>query len=381
MTVSNNDESNALDLKYRPRNLDQVIGHVDAVRTLKGLVETGKIPNAILFLGPTSAGKTTLAQAFAASASGLESIAQQQDFSVFNAGDQRTIDDVRKWTQQSRMRPLRLKRRWMLVDEAQGILTNAAAATALLVPVENPASTTTWLFTSMEPEKFQGTSNGRALLGRCTKIILKPHSTADLFKQAVRIIKGEGVQADFNKETVAKVAESCQGQMRELAKVLQSLIAWNAGRGGGKIAPEDVASILTTIDVANDTIDEIAAGWLIALHKRSALVSSRYVLLADDDPFAFLMRAQSILRTFILHLANKRESHSKVWVNDAVRLLLKNLVPENAPPKEVQPIVLTSLAILAAITDARQANVSYSTDALLQVSHRALLAASQSASQ
>ena len=364
MTVSNNDESNALDLKYRPRNLDEVIGHETAVQMLKGIVASGKIPNALLFLGPTSAGKTTLAQAFAASASGLPTIAQQSDFSAYNAGDQRSIDDVRNWARLARMNPMTLPRRWMLIDEAQGLLSNAAAATALLVPIENPSARTTWLLTSMEPEKFASSANGKAILGRCTKIKLTGHTTRDLCLQAARILKGENLRADFSKDAIIKIAENSQGQMRELAKLLHSVISWNAGRGGGSVSPEDVAKVLVTVDANDDEVDSIAWQWLYAVYLRNATVAARY-LLHVTDVFSFLMRAQLINRVVILDAANKHAQHSKIWHNSATRSLVAKIKESDKVPK----IAERGVAIHNGITSARVAG-AFDLDALIALTHR-----------
>ena len=48
--------------KYRPATLDKIIGHSKAVDAMKGWIASGEYPSAILFVGPTSVGKTTLAR-------------------------------------------------------------------------------------------------------------------------------------------------------------------------------------------------------------------------------------------------------------------------------------------------------------------------------
>ena len=70
--------------KYRPETLDRIIGHSAAVTRLKGMVASGNIPGAILFTGPSSVGKTTLARAFAAAVNGKPIEEQQQDFKEVN---------------------------------------------------------------------------------------------------------------------------------------------------------------------------------------------------------------------------------------------------------------------------------------------------------
>jgi DNA polymerase III gamma/tau subunit len=58
--------SDSLDLKYRPQTLDECFGHTKAITQLRGMIKTNKLPNALAFFGPPSAGKTTLARCVAA---------------------------------------------------------------------------------------------------------------------------------------------------------------------------------------------------------------------------------------------------------------------------------------------------------------------------
>ena len=48
--------------RFRPSNLKEVIGQTSAVRTLSQMIRKNSIPHAILFSGPSGAGKTTMAR-------------------------------------------------------------------------------------------------------------------------------------------------------------------------------------------------------------------------------------------------------------------------------------------------------------------------------
>ena len=54
-----------LPLKYRPMTFDDVVGQEHVVRTLRHAIESGRIANAYLFIGPRGIGKTTTSRIFA----------------------------------------------------------------------------------------------------------------------------------------------------------------------------------------------------------------------------------------------------------------------------------------------------------------------------
>ncbi len=219
-------EQHSLALKYRPQSFTDLIGHEQQVARLKGIIKSGKIPAAFLFTGPSSAGKTTLARAFAREMNGGK---LGTDYVELNAADQRGIDDMRELIKLSRLRPMNAKKRIFVIDEAQQILTNQASAQVLLKPVEEPSPHTVWIFCSMDPAKFQS-GTGRALANRCVQFSLEPHSEADLMKQAQRIVKGEEMKymlakSEDKKEKYAllqTVVENCNGEMRTLANIMQA---------------------------------------------------------------------------------------------------------------------------------------------------------------
>lgn len=122
--------------KYRPKVLSKVIGHQNVVTRLQGIIKSKKIPNAMLFVGPSSAGKTTLGRAFTADLFGVESLQGQHDYEELNAADSRGIDDVRGLLQRAKLRPRIAPKRVIFIDEVQQL--TGPAAQVLLKPLENP---------------------------------------------------------------------------------------------------------------------------------------------------------------------------------------------------------------------------------------------------
>lgn len=203
---------------YRPQTLDRIIGHASAVAALKNFAQKGSPPSAILIYGPPSAGKTTLGRAFAREVVGEENM--HSSFEEINLASQRSIEEIRGLVRLAEMRPLSGKRRFIMCDEAQGILGNAPAANALLKPLEEPIASTTWILSTMEPAKFMESDVGRAIVSRCTKIKLSAPTEEELTKFAIRIRKAEKI--DITPEQTKKIAESC-ASFRDVANTLEML--------------------------------------------------------------------------------------------------------------------------------------------------------------
>jgi replication factor C small subunit len=77
--------------KYRPRSLDEVIGHPEITSRLASYVERKDLPH-LLFSGPAGTGKTSASHAIARHLYGDE---WQENFLELNASDERGIDVVR----------------------------------------------------------------------------------------------------------------------------------------------------------------------------------------------------------------------------------------------------------------------------------------------
>ena len=315
--------TSALHLKYRPTSLSQVIGHEKAVTSLQGMVSSKKFPSAISFFGQPSAGKTTLSMCLASDVIGADKI-NGPDYTYINMSDNRSIDDVRQMIQTSRLSPMGGIRRFIHLDEVQGILGSPAAAAALLAPLEMPHPRMTWLLSSMSPEKFLTTQNGKAILSRSTQFHLKPFTSEDLTKQANRIIKGENLSF-FTKEIRDNVVRECQGEMRTLANLIEGLQHYYDGLPEGdrpdKLTDDDVQEVMQ-LSVSDD--EKTAVRLLTFLYAKK-LVGAQREILNVQDGFGLINKMlytnYAVLNDNIL----KGQRHPKVWMTVAAKALKENL--------------------------------------------------------
>lgn len=302
----------AYHLKYRPKTLNRVLGHENTVTQLKGIVESGKVPSALLFTGPSSAGKTTLARAFAASLNEVDNIEGHLDYTEINASDNRSIEDMRAIIQTSSLRPMSLKKRVILIDEVQGILGLQASVAALLKPLEQPPKSTVWILSSMEADKFSSTQGGRALANRCVQFNLTYPTEEALRKQANRIIKGEELSF-LSKEIVTEVVQSCNREMRTLANILEKLAMYYNGldKKPKKLSVEDVEGVIAS---ASSNDDKVAVRFLLALYNRRLIPALKEVAQVTDV-FRFINTCIQFNKNILIDYVLKGGRHPKVWFN------------------------------------------------------------------
>jgi len=269
----------------------------------------GKLPSALLITGPTSAGKTTLARAFATEVNG-KNIEQQQDYKELNAADQRGIDDMRELIRISKFRPMN-RQRIIVIDEAQQLLSNKVAAMALLKPIEEPASSTTWILCSMDPSKF-ASGDGKALANRAKQIVLEPHSSSDLLKQALRIAKGERMNyvLDEERTLLKSVVRASGGEMRTLANVMENLSDYYNGlETKPKMLSKDVITKILASSESSD--DALAVNMMVALYSFK-FAQVQKCLIDVGDGFSFLRKILGISR-FYLGITVVEGNHPKLW--------------------------------------------------------------------
>jgi hypothetical protein len=295
-------EDNKLDTKYRPRFLDDMIGHEHAVTRFKGMLSSNKIKTAHLFVGPPSVGKTTLARALAGTINGKPADDQISDYRELNGADSRSIDDVRELIRISKFKPT-LKRRIIVIDEAHQLVANKTAADALLKPLEDSGTTNTiWILCSMDPAKFQQSTTGKAIAKRCNQVVLTPHTDDDLMEQAMRIVKGEKMKYLYSKELLGQIIKKSDSEMRTLATLIGTVGDYYEGlkKKPEKLKLDAVIEVLDSMVDADDKMAvQIAVGCLTG-----SFTNVQKGILSTTDHFGMIRKllwvAQFLLNVQVL---------------------------------------------------------------------------------
>lgn len=298
-----------LDLKYRPKSIDECIGHKHATTTLRGFIKSGRPSQTILITGPTSVGKTTLGRAFAGDLNGYGHSNLPNDYLEIDGGQCRTKDELLPVIRQANFLPQIGKFRVILIDEFQHVLSNSQSVPMLLKALEEPPSRTIWILCSMDPGKFETDKNGKAILTRSLHLSLNEHTNKDLYQQGVRIIKGEKykfIKPDLLKEIV----KASNNQMRTLAFNVEALAAYHSGLSKPRVLNAD--DLVVALKTASDENNNLVLDYMVALYSGKFADAQRAILYVAD-PFQFvnqcLWAAKFMLNVTVLNGAR----HPKVW--------------------------------------------------------------------
>lgn len=196
--------------KYRPQNLDEVVGQKHIVNRLKKYVNEESMPN-LMFTGPAGVGKTTSALALVKSILGDY---WRQNFLELNASDARGIDTVRTNIKNfCRLKPVGAPFRIIFLDEVDNMTKDAQHA--LRREMEMYTKTASFILSCNYSSKIIDPIQSRCAIFRFAPI--KGEEIADRLKY---IAKSEGF--DFEDKAIETIVYFGEGDMRKSVNMLQS---------------------------------------------------------------------------------------------------------------------------------------------------------------
>jgi DNA polymerase III subunit gamma/tau len=242
--------------KWRPRNFSELVGQEHVVRPLINALDHNRLHHAFLFTGTRGVGKTTIARVLAKSLNcetgmtsrpcGKCSACVEVDEGRFvdlievDAASRTKVDDTRELLDNVQYAPTRGRYKVYLIDEVH--MLSGHSFNALLKTLEEPPPHVKFLLATTDPQKLPVT-----VLSRCLQFNLKRLSPEQIVEQIKKILDAEKVAYDDPSLTL--LARAADGSLRDGLSLLDQAIAF----GGGKLAENDVRSMLGTID--RDTVD------------------------------------------------------------------------------------------------------------------------------
>ena len=252
-----------LPLKYRPMTFDDVVGQEHVVKTLRNAIESNRIANAYLFIGPRGIGKTTTSRIFAkalncTSPNGVEPCGQcvncqeiargaSLDVTELDAASHNKVEDVKPIIDAVEFKPTSSKFKIFIIDECH-MLTNAAW-NALLKTLEEPPEYVRFIFATTEGDKVLPT-----IISRCQRFDLRKIQTNDIVSRLKHVCRNEKIEAE--EDALLAIARGAEGGMRDALSSLDQLISFK----GDKVTESDALGVFGL--VSRSALEELAGAIL-----------------------------------------------------------------------------------------------------------------------
>lgn len=326
--VKSESTSSNLPALYRPFFIDDMVGQDNLVAAVKGWAKTGKWPSTILIEGNTGSGKTTAARIIATIVNcekgtgcgecrscKLSRSRSHPDLNEYNMAEVGKVEDTRNLIQITKFAP-RYKKRIYLLDEAHAM--SKAAASALLVPTEEPPPHVMWIFCTTDAHKLLDT-----IRNRCITLSIKPVPVKMIQKRLQEIVVAEGVKVtDKNKKRIQlalkTIANFSDGQLRKGISQLQAVLG--LVESGQKF---DAETVIRAYAQSGEIDIEIEAVRLMGSMVCYDLAGTLKYCQTSDSPRTLLYK----LRTLVQYMIGKNLDTNKYtpYIGKTFDKLLANM--------------------------------------------------------
>lgn len=218
-------------LRYRPQKFEDLVGQDQANLILRGIVTSGKLPNALLFTGPRGSGKTSSARVFAKALNCLNRTGADPcdncsmcasiktgtciDVQEFDAASRGLVDNVRDLKQAINYSAAEAKYRVYIIDEVHAM--SRQGFDAMLKMVEETPTHVKFIFCTTEAYRIPDTIISRTLRFDFKRI------TVDVIVTRLKMIaEKEGVKVE-NDEVFYLIAKHADGGMRDAIGKLEQV--------------------------------------------------------------------------------------------------------------------------------------------------------------
>ncbi len=201
--MNEEDYTESLYNKYRPKTLDDMVGQESAVKQIK------EIPHFCLMTGPSGCGKTTAARVIRRFLK-----CHKSDYAEINCGDKNGIETVRGIAQRMNLSPLGGDCRMYLLDEAHCLTPEAQRG--LLKILEEPPRRAYFILATTDPKKLLPTIQTRASEFKFAS--LGDRALSDLCN---RVVEAENLKV--SQTVIDEICSASDGSGRKALVILEQI--------------------------------------------------------------------------------------------------------------------------------------------------------------
>jgi len=260
----------ALYRKYRPKELDEVVGQDEIKKILANSIENGNITHAYLFSGPRGTGKTTMAKILAkmvnceSPVNGNACNKCQSCLNVLNSNDvieidaasNNGVDEIRDLREKANFVPSNFRYKVYIIDEVHMLTTQAF--NALLKTLEEPPKHVIFVLATTEYYKIPLT-----ITSRCQKFQFNKIKVDEIVSRLRKISELEKISID--EDALYEIARISDGGMRDSINFLDQLRSFSGNnittfdvyKVCGNVADDDMVNLF--IEIKNNSAEKVTA--------------------------------------------------------------------------------------------------------------------------
>ena len=221
-------------LKYRPKSFEEVVGQDNVTYTLKNILITNQIPQALLFSGPRGVGKTSCARILAKEINNLESNnSEDYAFNIFelDAASNNSVEDIRKINEQVRIPPRIGNYKVYIIDEVH-MLSNSAF-NAFLKTLEEPPKHVIFILATTEKNKIIPT-----VLSRCQIYDFNRIPVLEIQSYLKKIAVQSKIK--FEENALFLIAQKADGSLRDALSIYDRMVSFTKADLNEKLVADNL---------------------------------------------------------------------------------------------------------------------------------------------